>query len=38
MKEFEIIEESFNEILLKDSHVEHIATGFGFVEGPVSKN
>jgi len=38
MKEFEIIEESFNEILLKDSHVEHIATGFGFVEGPVWKN
>jgi gluconolactonase len=38
MEQFDIREESFKEILLKDSHVEHIATGFGFVEGPVWKD
>ncbi len=39
MKEaFDIRVETFQEILLENSEVEHIATGFGFTEGPVWKD
>ncbi|MEC9322093.1 MAG: SMP-30/gluconolactonase/LRE family protein, partial [Chloroflexota bacterium] len=39
MKEaFDIRVETFQEILLEQSEVEHIATGFGFTEGPVWKS
>ena len=35
---FDIRDEKFNNILCKNSQVEHIATGFGFTEGPIWKN
>ncbi|SVC74154.1 uncharacterized protein METZ01_LOCUS327008, partial [marine metagenome] len=32
---FDIHSDAFTEILNEDSSVEHIATGFGFTEGPI---
>ena len=34
----DIRDDKFNEILCENSRVEHIATGFGFTEGPLWKN
>ena len=35
---FDIRDDKFNDILCENSQVEHIATGFGFTEGPIWKN
>ena len=38
METFDIKEQCFESILLGDSVVEHIGTGFAFTEGPVWSN
>ena len=35
---FDIRDDKFNDLLCENSQVEHIATGFGFTEGPIWKN